>query len=166
MIRPALSPALWAALLALLAPGVAAAHGTTYRVSSVATTVVEFAYTDGERMGFIPYRLFAPGGAEPMRTGRTDREGRVSFQPEAAGTWRIEAQDEEGHVSRAEVSVAAGGQVAQGSPSLPISVAAASLAFNAIALATMLPRLRRRRAAALGSAGAAAAAAWSPARSR
>jgi hypothetical protein len=124
-------------------PATALAHGTTYRTSMVETAVVEFAYTDGERMAFMPFQLFAPGaGVEPARSGRTDREGRISFLADGEGTWRIEVRDEEGHRVRAEV-VVAGGRAVTGSPSLPAAVAAASLALNAIAAAMLVSRLIR-----------------------
>jgi hypothetical protein len=134
----------------LLLGGAALAHGTQYRVLGSSETLVEFAYTDGEAMAFASYQLFGPADAQvPVRSGRTDRQGRVGFVPDASGQWRIEVRDAEGHVVRAVLNSAAG-KVAAGQ-GLPAWLGALSLSLNAVGAALLVQvlldrRQRRRRA--------------------
>lgn len=135
-----------AAVAVLVLTGDALAHGAQYRVVGVSETQVEFAYTDGEPMSFASFELFGPADPRvPVRSGRTDRQGRVGFVPDAAGAWRIEVRDSEGHAVRA-VLTSAGGQVAT-QQSMPDWLGAISLSLNAVGIAWLLQRLldRRRR---------------------
>lgn len=130
--------------------GAALAHGTQYRVLGQSETLVGFAYTDGEPMAFAAFTLFGPAdGAVPVRSGRTDRQGRVGFVPDAPGTWRIEVRDAEGHAVRAELT-AYGGQAVPAA-AWPTWLGAVSVSLNAVGAALLLQALldRRRKPRAL-----------------
>lgn len=140
------------ACLALAASpcGTALAHGTQYRVLGQSETLVEFAYTDGEAMAFAEFQLFAPAEPRvPVRSGRTDRQGRVGFVPDAPGTWRIAVRDAEGHAVEAVLEARAGGVAPR--EGLPHWFVAVSLSANAVGLALLaqawLERRRRPRVA-------------------
>jgi nickel transport protein len=124
----------------LVTPPPAAGHGTQYRVLGANETIVEFSYTDGQPMAFTAFRLFGPGDDRvPIRSGRTDRQGRMAFVPDTDGQWRIEVRDDEGHAVRAAVNAAAGRVAAQGE-SFPHWLGAISLALNALLVPVVLQR--------------------------
>lgn len=52
------------------------------------------------------YRVYAPNDAEhAFQSGRADRLGRVVFQPDRAGAWRIELRTHEGHTASADIDI-------------------------------------------------------------
>jgi nickel transport protein len=130
----------------------AAAHGTQHRVLGAHQTIVEFSYTDGQPMAFVEFQLFGAGDAQmPVRTGRTNRQGRVTFAPDTDGLWRIDVRDEEGHAVRAAVN-ASGSRPEAAGESLPYWLGAISLALNAL-LVPLILQHRLDRSAAKRPAG-------------
>jgi len=65
--------------------------------------VVTAQYDTGEAMSYARVRISAPGAKLAFQTGRTDRNGRFCFFPDAAGEWNVLVDDEMGH--RLEVAV-------------------------------------------------------------
>ena len=90
---------LLAAGLALLLAGAprASAHEVVHEEGRQEAVVVRLAYEDGEPFANEAYEVFAPGGAVPFQSGRTDSLGRLLFLPDREGPWRIRAVSEEGH---------------------------------------------------------------------
>jgi nickel transport protein len=60
--------------------------------------VLTAAYAGGEPMSYAQAALFAPDDPErAFLRGRTDRLGRLAFQPPASGRWRVVMEDGLGH---------------------------------------------------------------------
>lgn len=100
----------WAAML-LVAPlaGPAAAHGVTDTLTDAPATVVRFAWATGGPVARAGFRLYGPGDAEAWLSGQSDRDGRVAFVPDRAGTWRIELRADPEHEVTRTIEVTAGG---------------------------------------------------------
>ena len=75
-------------------PGVA--HTVNYDVQPKGISVRVF-YAANEPASYSQYELFAPGDELPYATGRTDRNGCVSFLPNKAGTWKVKVLGESSH---------------------------------------------------------------------
>lgn len=95
-------------LLQGFSPQSATAHGTAYRVlgNDPRTVTAEFYYSDKEPIRYAEILIFSPNDPKiEYQNGRTDRQGRFSFYPDTAGTWRIEVHDGMGHKVQASVDV-------------------------------------------------------------
>lgn len=101
---------LWLSILGLsvvVAPSDIGAHGTAYTlVKEASLTAVEFRYSDGEPMAYAEVLIFSPQDPKAEhQNGRTDKHGKFAFCPDAAGAWRISADDGTGHLSEAVVEI-------------------------------------------------------------
>lgn len=93
----AVRPPLYAAAAWLaLAPCAAPAHGLITAPLSGGEGV-RAAYDDDEPVSFADVQVFAPGGARPVLTGVTDRNGCFLFRPDTAGVWKVSIDDGMGH---------------------------------------------------------------------
>jgi len=91
---------IWGVLL--LVPRLLYAHGTMGKVGT-GGIVVTAQYDTGEAMSYAKVKISAPGTELTFQSGRTDRNGRFCFFPDAAGDWKVFVDDEMGH--RLEVTV-------------------------------------------------------------
>jgi len=71
-------------------------HAINYEVQQKGISVRVF-YTEKDPASYSEYELFGPGDAQPHQTGRTDKNGFVSFFPERAGVWKIKVWGESSH---------------------------------------------------------------------
>ena len=92
---------LFLAVIFLLPPGLYG-HGVTGKVDAGAM-VVSAEYDTGEAMSYARVMVLAPGEKLTFQSGRTDRNGRFCFFPDAGGDWKVVVDDEMGH--RLEVAV-------------------------------------------------------------
>ena len=84
--------------LALALASVANAHELTHRIERSRAIAVQAQYADGTPLAYAAYELFSPQDARiPFQTGRSDREGWVSFVPTSEGVWRLHLADTQGH---------------------------------------------------------------------
>ena len=67
---------------------------------------VTASYDTGEAMSYARTKIMAPGSKLVFQSGRTDRNGRFCFFPDAQGDWRVVVDDEMGH--RLALTVAVG----------------------------------------------------------
>jgi hypothetical protein len=81
------------------------AHGVYAEVSAGATTVVTVAHDDGSPLADTPFTVLAPGGGAAFLSGRTDSLGRVVFQPDRAGAWKVRVAAVDGHGAVVTVDV-------------------------------------------------------------
>lgn len=81
------------------------AHGVHADVSPGATTVVTVAHDDGSPLADTPFTVLAPGGGAAFLSGRTDSLGRVVFQPDRAGAWKVRVAAVDGHGAVVTVNV-------------------------------------------------------------
>ena len=88
--------------LAFLLPSPLFAHGVKGTVKE-GGLVVTAQYDTGEPMSYARVRISAPGAKLTFQSGRTDRNGRFCFFPDARGDWKVVVDDEMGH--RLEVMV-------------------------------------------------------------
>lgn len=80
----------------LLLPVSASAHGMYYRVDEHGVSV-RFFYTQTDPASYSSYEIFGPEDTIPHKTGRTDKNGFVSFLPDKAGTWTVTVSGESDH---------------------------------------------------------------------
>ena len=90
------------ATLAFLLPSPLFAHGVKGTVKE-GGLVVTAQYDTGEAMSYARVKILAPGAKLTFQSGRTDRNGRFCFFPDAPGDWKVVVDDEMGH--RLEVIV-------------------------------------------------------------
>ncbi len=151
MSRPAAHAILAASMLAVALPS--RAHEVLHEVERGRAIAVRVHYADGEGLAYVEAEVFSPKDARiPHWKGRTDRNGFVSFVPDAPGTWRVRVVDSTGHGLDATVDVPAGGEAVapdRGASASPLAVqlrpllgvAAIALVFG---LLVLLGRRRRR----------------------
>ena len=74
------------------------AHSINYRVEQKGIAVRAF-YSAKDPSSYSQYEIYGPGDREdlPHQTGRTDKNGFLSFVPDRAGTWKIKLWGESGH---------------------------------------------------------------------
>lgn len=82
------------------------AHGLGYRIDDkTVTPVVSFSYSDGHPASYAEVTVWSPIDKKiEFQNGRTDKNGRFAFIPDASGVWRIVLTDGRGHASSAEYS--------------------------------------------------------------
>jgi nickel transport protein len=78
------------------------AHGVRGKVST-GGIVVTAEYDTGEPMSYAKVKISALGTDLIFQSGRTDRNGRFCFFPDATGDWKVVVDDEIGH--RLEMTV-------------------------------------------------------------
>ncbi|MBS3920779.1 MAG: hypothetical protein KG012_18050 [Deltaproteobacteria bacterium] len=71
-------------------------HSIHYDVQQKGISVKIF-YSKDNPASYSEYELFGPGDSQPHQTGRTDKNGFVSFAPERAGIWKIKVWGESTH---------------------------------------------------------------------
>lgn len=89
-------------LLVLLFPWAdARAHSLGYRVLDTREqATVEFYYSDGNPVSYAQITVWSPQEeAVEFQNGRTDKNGRISFLPDAPGVWRVDLNDGLGHAT-------------------------------------------------------------------
>ncbi|MBE9581935.1 MAG: hypothetical protein IMF18_09985 [Proteobacteria bacterium] len=84
------------------------AHGVSGKIDA-GGVVVTGQYDTGEPMSYAKVKISAPGARLTFQSGRTDRNGRFCFFPDAAGEWNVVVDDEMGH--RLEVNVPVNEQI-------------------------------------------------------
>lgn len=129
----------------------ASAHGLGYRLLKNDTTeVIEFRYSDGSTLPFAEVEVWSPDDAEiEFQNGRTDKNGRFSFFPDAPGIWRVTISDGMGHAASAQCEIALQEEDSKlilvqpqekGSNRITLTILGISLIFNLALL------IRRRKA--------------------
>ncbi len=100
-------------------PPAAEAHGTGYRVVAGAGAVAaEFFYSDKEPMKYAEVLVFSPQDEKlEHQNGRTDRNDRFAFYPDAPGSWRIDVSDGMGHLQQGHIEVMPSGDGSAGARS-------------------------------------------------
>ena len=87
-----------------LLPPVIYAHGVSGKVDA-GGIVVTAVYDSGESMSYAKVKISAPGAKITFQSGRTDRNGRFCFFPDAPGDWEVAVDDEMGHRLELKVPV-------------------------------------------------------------
>jgi len=80
----------------LLLSSSAYTHSINYEVQQKGISVRAF-YTEKDPASYSQYELFGPGDTLPHQTGRSDKNGFVSFFPDRAGIWKIKIWGESSH---------------------------------------------------------------------
>jgi nickel transport protein len=92
------------AVMMLTAPS-CRAHGVDGIVERAEGYCVTAQYDDGEPMSYAAVEIKAPDSKIAFQKGRTDRNGRFMFQPDAPGRWQAIVQDGMGHRLALDVAV-------------------------------------------------------------
>jgi len=73
-------------------------HSINYHVEQKGIAVRAF-YSAKEPSSYSQYEIYGPGDREdlPHQTGRTEKNGFLSFVPDRAGTWKIKLWGESSH---------------------------------------------------------------------
>jgi nickel transport protein len=99
-------------LLAGLLAHPASAHEVTAEVARDRAVAVRARTHDGRPLSGAEAQVFSPADpSAPSWKGRTDRNGWVSFVPDAPGRWRVRVIDATGHGIDTPVDVPASGTV-------------------------------------------------------
>jgi nickel transport protein len=86
----------------------ASAHGVVWDYSAKKSLGLQFSYDDGTTMKYSEVNVFGPDDDTKLtQIGRTDQNGYFAFIPTDPGKWVVTSNDGEGHLARAELSVAA-----------------------------------------------------------
>lgn len=107
------------------------------------TVSVQFATADGKPLANAEVRVFAPGQPNrPVRTGRTDGDGKFEFPADEDGFWTAEARAGD-EIARATVRV--GGPEQKEEPLSPAWLIGGLLVMLIVAFALRVARSRLRR---------------------
>ena len=73
-------------------------HSINYQVQEKGIAVRAF-YAEKDPASYSQYEIWGPGDKEdlPHQTGRTDKNGFLSFVPDRAGTWKLRIWGESSH---------------------------------------------------------------------
>ncbi|GEM_PF-5576775 len=105
---------------------------------------VQFASHDGKPLVGAEVRVFAPGNAtRPVVTGRTDKDGKFSFEADRDGMWSAEARDADNQIARLTIRV--GGREKGGESMSPYVIIGALLIFLVMVVWFRVSRARSRR---------------------
>ncbi len=112
-----------AALVGLVAflPLPAISHGVEGSIAP-GGWVVTARYDGGEPMSHAKVTITSPTTDQTFQNGRTDRNGRFAFYPDAQGVWQVVVDDEMGHRLRLSVNVE-GDTLRAGPPAPPAAAA-------------------------------------------
>ena len=96
----------WQVIIGLLCfwPLAAHTHGVTGTVDRGGLAVTA-RYDSGEPMNYARVKISSPKAEHMFQSGRTDKNGRFCFFPDAAGDWEVVIDDEMGHRLEVEVPV-------------------------------------------------------------
>jgi nickel transport protein len=83
-------------LSTLLAASILQAHTVNYEVQQKGIAVRIF-YAPEDPASYSGFEVFGPGDTLPHQTGRTDRNGFVSFVPDRQGVWKVKVLGESSH---------------------------------------------------------------------
>jgi nickel transport protein len=139
------------AAAALAAPAFAAAHEVLHAVDRGRAVAVRAFFADGRALRDAQYQVWSPADpGTPWQRGRTDREGWLSFVPDAGGRWRVRVVDAAGHGLDVGVDagVAAGEAAAPSAAALAVRPLLGLAAIGAVVAALLAWHRRRGRAAA------------------
>jgi nickel transport protein len=74
------------------------AHTVNYAVEQKNVAALRVFYTADDPANYAEYEVFAPDAADlPHQTGRTDRNGFLSFIPDRPGAWKVKVLGESAH---------------------------------------------------------------------
>ncbi len=103
-----------ALLVCLIASLVAAWPAAAFNLFGVRTVDVQFATPDGKPMADATVQVFSPDAPNKVAvTGRTDKDGKFSFETDRDGLWTAEARSST-EIARASVRVGSGGGEKEG----------------------------------------------------
>lgn len=83
----------------------AMAHEIVWEAVRGRAVAVRISHEDGEALTDAAYEVVSPAGGDAHQRGRTDRDGWLSFVPNAPGAWRVRVLDVAGHGVDATVDV-------------------------------------------------------------
>lgn len=130
-----------AALMLLPITGLQA-HSVEHEVARAETVLVTFRAGPDQPFAAADYRIYRPDGGEPFTSGITDRNGRIAFRPDRAGTWRVVVSDASGHGAsiRVDVDEAMGpaGPTGGSGPRLPMVLAGIGYLLGAAGVFVLL----------------------------
>ncbi len=128
-----------AALVSCKSPAAALDLFATHEVT------VQFATSDGKPMADVDVQVFAPGDpTHPVKSGKTDKDGKFSFGTDRDGLWTAEARNGT-EVARATVRVGGGGDEQPGNGPSPFLIVGALLVLLIMAVWFRFLRKRTRR---------------------
>jgi len=94
------SPSVYLALLIMLLTFAddVHAHTVNYDVQQRSVAAVKVFYSADDPASYSAFEVYAPeGGDLPYQTGRTDRNGFVTFIPDRQGIWKVKVLGESAH---------------------------------------------------------------------
>jgi nickel transport protein len=83
-------------LMSLAAASILEAHTVNYEVQQKGIAVRVF-FGAEDPASYSEFEIFGPGDTLPHQTGRTDKNGFVSFVPDRKGAWKVKVLGESSH---------------------------------------------------------------------
>ena len=80
-------------------------HNLQHTISKEKSIVVSFSFAQEDDFSFQSYEVYAPNTEIPFAVGRTDTLSRLSFLPNAKGSWRVKVFSQDGHGKIVNVEV-------------------------------------------------------------
>jgi nickel transport protein len=131
-------------VLALLALPLCKSPAAAFDLFATHEVSVQFATQDGKPMADAEVKVFAPGDlTHPVKTGRTDNDGKFQFGTDKDGLWTAEARNGT-EVARATVKVGGSSGADQG-PVSPYFIIGLLGVLLVMALWVRFLRARSRR---------------------
>jgi nickel transport protein len=131
--------------LVLLALSLCKSPAAAFDLLATHQVTVQFATQDGKPMADAEVSVFAPGDlTHPVKTGRTDKDGKFEFGTDRDGLWTAEARNGT-EVARATIKVGGSGGEKQGGEPSPYLVVGALGVLLVIAVWYRFLRTRARR---------------------
>jgi nickel transport protein len=131
-------------ILALLALPLCKSPAAAFDLFATHEVSVQFATQDGKPMADAEVKVFAPGDlTHPVKTGRTDNDGKFQFGTDKDGLWTAEARNGT-EVARATVKVGGSSGADQG-PVSPYFIIGLLGVLLVMALWVRFLRARSRR---------------------
>ncbi len=82
------------------------AHLLNHEVTHPKVYSVNLYFAKAGDFSFESYEVYSPQNRDiPYAVGRTDKNGRLFFQPDAMGEWQVKAFSEDGHGTVVKVNV-------------------------------------------------------------
>ncbi len=117
----------------LLIPCGLFAHGVKGEIAvGTGAMIVTARYSNDEAMSYSETTIRPPAGELDFQTGRTDRNGRFCFFPDADGDWEVTVNDGMGHRLRILVPVSKDSPLASDPVAAPLTGNSSALVARAL----------------------------------
>lgn len=82
-------------------------HDLQHKINKYGGIVgINLFYADNTKFSFESYEIYSPENEKiPFQVGRTDKYGRIFFNPDKEGEWKINATSSDGHGKKISINL-------------------------------------------------------------